>query len=579
MRTRMHGLTANGWVWLLALGAVASAQAQSVTQTFSLQNGWNAIHLEVEPADSAPAVVFGGLPVASVWTRADRLAAAEFIQDPEEAAFNQGGWQVWLPGSGPETLLKNLFAIQGNRSYLVRVTNAVASWSVTGRPALRRIGWAPDAYNLRGFPISATAPPTFGSYFSSAAAHLDPATGTVDKVYRLDAAGHWVLAGPGERMRRGEAYWVYSRGASEFAGPVEVVPERGDGLDFGGETQEFKLEVRNQTATPQTLTLTLRSPTVAGALVYQEFHAEQGGAVWTNLPAAFDMRLAAGERRPLRLGLRRSLLGNATYAARLELGDSAGGAQVLPVSASKPPGLLHPYQGLWVGEATVTAVAEANGLQPTQPTPTRTGFPLRILIHVDAQGRPRFLREVIQMWRSGTYTNDAQGNRIVDKPGQPVLLTDDRLLGQFQGATLRDGVPVGRRLSTAGFDFDAGATNCLAMTGAFAPGGTLALTVNVPPDLPTNPYKHRYHPDHDNLNGDFEPLTGPAEVYGVTRQIELQLSGQDTGRSEVDYGQTAVAGTYREVLTGLHKRPLHLQGTFRLSRVTPIPALNPSPTP
>ena len=38
-------------------------------------------------------------------------------------------------------------------------------------------------------------------------------------------------------------------------------------------------------------------------------------------------------------------------------------------------------------------------------------------------------------------------------------------------------------------------------------------------------------------------------------------------------------GIYRETLTGLHKQPILVQGTFRLSRASFIAELNPSLTP
>ena len=43
------------------------------------------------------------------------------------------------------------------------------------------------------------------------------------------------------------------------------------------------------------------------------------------------------------------------------------------------------------------------------PTPTKSEFKLRLLLHVDNTGQARLLKEVVQMWRDGTYTNDASG--------------------------------------------------------------------------------------------------------------------------------------------------------------------------
>jgi hypothetical protein len=40
-----------------------------------------------------------------------------------------------------------------------------------------------------------------------------------------------------------------------------------------------------------------------------------------------------------------------------------------------------------------------------------------------------------------------------------------------------------------------------------------------------------------------------------------------------------MGGNYRESIAGIHKNTIHLSGTFRLSRVSQIAELNPSPTP
>jgi hypothetical protein len=40
-----------------------------------------------------------------------------------------------------------------------------------------------------------------------------------------------------------------------------------------------------------------------------------------------------------------------------------------------------------------------------------------------------------------------------------------------------------------------------------------------------------------------------------------------------------MGGVYREQIIGIHKHPIRISGTFRLSRISLIAELNPSPTP
>jgi hypothetical protein len=208
-------------------------------------------------------------------------------------------------------------------------------------------------------------------------------------------------------------------------------------------------------------------------------------------------------------------------------------------------------------------------------TPTRSNFDLRLLVHVDINGQARLLKEVIQMWQNGTATNDANGRAVTDKAGRFVLLTDDTLIPQFQGASLRDGTPVGRRLSSASFDFDGGATNALPMSGAFSVGRSNRCAIFLEPNFATNPFKHRFHPDHDNLDASYAGFR--EEAYRIVRNIELHYSPTDPvgqANASLDYGYNVLGGIYRENIGGLHRTNIVAEGTFRLTRVSNTPVLN-----
>jgi len=100
----------------------------------------------------------------------------------------------------------------------------------------------------------------------------------------------------------------------------------------------------------------------------------------------------------------------------------------------------------------------------------------------------------------------------------------------------------------------------------------------LPADHPINPFKHKYHPDHDNLDERFEEPA--AESFAVTRQVALDFAAAPPpGRTAVDFGYNEMGGTYRETITGIHKNPLHLGGTFFLRRLSTIAELNPAPNP
>ena len=441
-------LMAMAWLVMPPICAV-----QTISQTITLQPGWNAVWLEVQPSNNTANAVFAGLPIASVWMRAERLSSVDYIQNASEQNFNEAGWLRWFHPSRSEAFLNNLFAVFANRAYLIKSTNVTSViWNIVGRPALNQPAWVPDSYNLCGLAVAATNPPTFANFFRYSKAHFNPATGLMQKIYRLDGSGQWTQVTTNELTQSGAAYWIYSQGASDYVAPLTASVDLGDGLDFDTELIELNLRLANKSTSPMNALVKEMNASGPGALAYYQFVTNSGGQ-WPNLPGTLVQTPATGGESRVRLAIRRQNFGSNDYSSVLEIRDGAGTRLLVPVKASggsadTPAGPLNEakaHAGLWVGNATINAVSEAHSANPTNPTPTKSEMNLRLLLHVDANGQTRLLKEVIQMWRDGTYTNDGSGNLVTDQPGRYVLLTDDTLIGQFQGATLRDGEPVGRR--------------------------------------------------------------------------------------------------------------------------------------
>jgi hypothetical protein len=127
------------------------------------------------------------------------------------------------------------------------------------------------------------------------------------------------------------------------------------------------------------------------------------------------------------------------------------------------------------------------------------------------------------------------------------------------------------------YDFSGGSSNVLAMTGGFGIGNTARATLVLEPDAATNPFKHKYHPDHDNLDATFANFK--AEAYRITRQVELQFTAQppsalESASAAIEYGYSVLGGVYRETVSGLHRSNIVTSGTFRLTRVNNSPVLN-----
>src|SRR5580765_2794861 len=104
MNRRMtSNLTVPPSLWRAVLVAVVfgfgvcHSLAQWTTQTITLNPGWNAVFLEVQPANDDCDVVFQGVPVESVWAWNRRFSSVQFIQDASKLVPGQPDWLTYLP--------------------------------------------------------------------------------------------------------------------------------------------------------------------------------------------------------------------------------------------------------------------------------------------------------------------------------------------------------------------------------------------------------------------------------------------------------------------------------------------------
>lgn len=599
----------------LPLTTLLAHATPTTTQVITLNPGWNAIHIHLLPANPELNAVFSGLALDSVWAYESGQGSPDFIQEVTEPALAKAGWLSWVPANRVDAFQNSLFQLQVHRAYLVKFTGTTpASLTLTGRPSVRTFPWQPNALNFRGLPVDPAIPPTFLSFFQPSPAHYSAATG-LEAIYRLDSAGAWHRVAPSDQIRHGEAYWIYCRGGSEYVAPLVVNPGRGDGFDFDFAADELDLNLVNLRSTGINVTVTdLASPT-PNPLAYAERQPDQR-LTWPELPTPWVRPVPSTTSTRERLAVRRASMTADLFETVLEITDGLGTRYLAPVSVVRQTapaanvsaasgggrlGRARPaasseaisHAGLWVGTASVNALSEAHSGPLTTnliegftlqmetnsvsrivttnripnsvlrtapsmaPTPTASEFNLRLLVHVDATGQTRLLKEVIEMWQNGTTTNDAAGVASVDQPGRYVLVTDDRLIGQFTGISARDGVPVGRRLSTATFDF---ADNELPMTGDFAVGSSVIGTNNLSETFARNPFKHRYHPDHQ-------------KGFDIRRVIQLELSPPPSNPPP-GYGERVLEGLYHETVSGLHRTNIVVRGTFRLNRIATTAVLN-----
>ncbi|NOZ72203.1 MAG: hypothetical protein GXP38_09860 [Chloroflexi bacterium] len=144
----------------------------------------------------------------------------------------------------------------------------------------------------------------------------------------------------------------------------------------------------------------------------------------------------------------------------------------------------------------------------------------------------------------------------------------------------------GKRVSSAAFSMMAP----LIATGAnFGDtSGLLDFSVLIEPNDPLNPYKHKYHPDHDNLDVKFNPIdfntVAPYlwESYEVRRRLQLELTelpplpnATATIAVNLDWGGGVWGGLYKEIISGIHKNDITVKGYFIIRHVLSWESLTP----
>ncbi len=573
------------------------ASAEWASQTIVLQPGWNAVFLEVQPYNNTCDAVFRDVPIKSVWAWNQRYTSAQYVRDPSELVPESPEWLTYFPKNSARSFLTDLYAVHGASAYLIECDSAQpVEWKLNGQLMIRKQAWLSKSFNLVGFHVDPAAPPTFGDFFGPSKAHASK------QFYRLSDAGDWAkVANPAaETLRSGEAYWIYADNYSTYSGPLEVELQTGRVLNYGAQATELEVTLRNASTTAKTVTLDLtdshRPPSLPTTTLESKPVAPLAGGValayqqlisWSKLEGPLEVEVAPKGETIVRLAcIRRDMpkagSEGAIYESVLNVRDGVGGLYRVPVTAQKSEA----NRGLWVGTATVTGISEASNPQdPLTPKPTASELDFRLILHVDDDDNAQFLQECVLMQVQPVLGPDPEDPdfEIELEPSRYVILTDDTLIPEFEGMSLRDGELVGRRISTPIFswttpvesgDPPAPPNQPLSMTGKFP--NTLEVTMTLDYNDPLNPFVHRFHPDHDNMDERYEnTLSEGRESFTIVRTVVLTFSvTSPNGLNDADWGDTLMGGEYSETISGIHDNDIHIRGQFQLNRILDVAELN-----
>ncbi len=546
----------------LALASAARAQWQNVV--YSLKGGWNAIYLHGDATHAGLDALFAANPeVLAVWRWNPNPNPVQISSSSLIPSTSSPEWSVWVRGQPTQTTLA---AMSGQNAYLVQCSGAASDTFTLILPQRilpPRSTWVRNGANFLGFPTRQSGGgdyPLFSQYFATFPAAIAANT----RIYKyvggdLGPANPLQVFSPAaERVDRNRAYWFDATVVGNFYAPLEITPSNADGLTFGRTGATITVRVRNRTAAPVTVTVAPTPSAAAPAgqeaivapvpLTRRVFNAATATTTETPLASAFDVVVAPQSTGELVFGIDRAAMtgpAGALYASFLRFTDSGSALDVALPAVARTTSMA----GLWVGDVQVTNVqSRAPGASGSS---TPRSYPLRVLLHVDDSGTARLLSQVFM-------------GKLAPAPHALGLCTRESGLKADEKASATRLVAVHLPLDT---ELSVG-------SGSVALGQTLVRTVTIPFNDRTNPFVHAYHPDHDNKDARGTPLSAGAESYTISREFRFGFTPTPPdGSAAVGWGASVIGGTYTEILSGLHKQTITVNGTFELRRVSELGAL------
>jgi hypothetical protein len=560
--------------FLLALGSLlfaATAHAQWQSTTYTLKGGWNSIYLHGDAKQNTIENLFPS-QVLEVWRWNPNPNQVGFTSSPLVPANGTPEWSTWKRDGS----VTQFTTLSGQNAYLVRCSGTTANtYSVTipQSPVLPANSWVRNGANFLGFPSKSNGGtyPTMSNFFAT----FPSAIAASSKVYKY-VGGELgpnnpvqVFSTSTERVDANQGYWFSAEVVGNFNAPLEVSLSSGPALDFGRNGSVITARLYNRSNNITTVAIapvnSVAAPLgqeVVTAAVPITHRVLSSSGTWEETligPSGITQVIPPNSSVEVSFGIDRSsmtALAGSLYASLLRITDSSNLTDIhLPVRARASS-----FAGLWVGDAMVVAVESKSASD--QITPTSRSYPLRFILHVDDNGVARILSQVFL----------GQLNQVGNHVG--ICTSESHLLASAKSKATR--------IVCAHMPLD----RVIAATGTVGNASTLELTIDIPFNDPTNPFVHKYHPDHDNKTAKGAALSAGQESYNISREIKFSFTATPPtdGESSSGWGSSVIGGNYTETIQGLSKDTkgvgngdgIHLRGTFELRRVSEIGILTDS---
>ena len=338
-----------------------------IEQSVTLNSGWNAIYVSVEPESSADEL-FADWPVWSV--SAYNADAFLYTASTDGGLTGEGvvraPFWIWSREASAANTLKSL---QADTVLLCYSTNSTPfSVALRGTPVAPRIAWHvsddtsnTDFRNMFGVRLSGEVKAS--DYLAGCPAATKPTLYYISGPNESEPRLRPLATGTGTPLLN-DGSVVFSTGTSvsDWSGPLYIMPRAG--VDFSEEGMIDEISIRNDGAHEKTVTL-VYTDSVDGMerpeLLCRESYAEDAVSDWTPLAGELSRTIPTGETWRVALALDRTKLAGtgAKLGGILRIAETGGTKTMawLPVSAVDAKSAAPWPQGLWVATLKLTKVS------------------------------------------------------------------------------------------------------------------------------------------------------------------------------------------------------------------------------
>ena len=620
-------------------------QAQWQTQSITLESGWNPVYLNVDASHSDISDLVGNIPIEAIWLWSPSANEAQYVLSPDAPSETKSRWIEWRNTLGDATSQLKSLVGNAAYLIKLKDGEATTTFNVKGKVIPPNYYWTTSGLNFVGFPVNPSQSWNLESYFLkgsfsfSSTTFFNYTSGNLGPNNPAQVFG--LRSTP---LIRGRAYWVKpGSDFNQYYGPVRIQMQNIDGLDFGENVQTTRFRVRNMTSSNITIRLSSKasetSPLsnileedIQGALMIrtaldpdtQTYNFE--ACPCENVEIILAPKGNDGQDAEVVVGLNRSLLKGqpgAVHSGIFVVEDNLEQSTInLPIHAVKQS-----FEGLWVGDAIVHGVSRATQ-ESTEAVSSE--YPLRFILHqknipiTTTQAAPEGTAKTVTISPTNTALN--VGETIKFSNGTALTLTAQTsingttIVGDVIGANgissglsgnvsrvqlmqrvyiglLPGGVPAlanqeslldsttledANRISTIHLPFSE-ENLTWPISGELSQAGTMSTVVTVEhDDHIANPFLHTYHPDHDNLNADFDTnLNRGFESFAIQREFTFNSVPSAGGfNGMVSMGNT-ISGTFQEIMTlkgkvtetAPNQNKYTLSGVFKFVRISPLSTL------